>query len=218
MHKSRIIAAALAGATAVLMVGAPALADDATVLTSESLAGPAVAVGDTISAGIATGTQAVFASAPAGANGMKCTASSFSAVVNDNPAAPGAAVLGSTLGLSGCTVTGIIGVLGVNSVSINNQPYATTTASDGTVTVSGTDTAPISATLVLRTLLGTVTCSFVANGNAISGVSSNTDNSIAFTDQQFNKSSGPAACIANAYFTAKYTPVSTSAGALVFVN
>jgi hypothetical protein len=218
MHKSRITAAAIAGVTAALMLGAPALADDATVLTTDTLAGPAVAVGDTISAGIATGSLAVFATAPGGANGMKCTASSFSAVVNDNPTAPGAATLGSTLGLSGCTVSGIIGVLGVNSVTINNQPYATTTASDGTVSVAGTATAPISATLVLRTLLGTVTCSFVANGNAISGVSDNTDNSIAFTDQQFNKSSGPAACIANAYFTAKYTPVVTAAGAPVFVN
>jgi hypothetical protein len=218
MHKSRITAAAIAGVTVAMMFGAPALADDATVLTGDSLAGPAVAVGDTISAGIATGTQAVFATAPAGTNGMKCSGSSFSAVVNDNPAAPGAAALGSTLGLSGCTVSGIIGVLGVNSVTINNQPYATTTASDGTVSVAGTAAAPISATLNLRTLLGSVTCVFVANGNAISGVADNTDNSITFTSQQFNKSSGPAACIANAYFTAKYTPVVTSAGAPVFVN
>ncbi|GIF41468.1 Tat pathway signal sequence domain protein [Actinoplanes xinjiangensis] len=218
MHKSRITAAMIAGATAALMLGAPALADDGTVLTTDSLAGPAVVVGDTISAGIATGTQAVFATAPAGANGMKCTGSSFSAVVNDNPAAPGAAVLGSTLGLSGCTVTGIVGVLGVNSVTVNNQPYATTTASDGTVTVTGTDTAPISATLNLRTLLGSVTCVFVANGNTISGVADNTDNAIAFTDQQFNKSSGPSACVANGYFSARYTPVVNSAGAPVFVN
>jgi hypothetical protein len=218
MRKSRFAAAMIAGATAALMLGTPALADDATVLTTDSLAGPAVVVGDTISAGIATGTSAVFATAPGGANGMKCTGSSFSAVIDDNPAAPGAAALGATLGLSGCTVTGIIGVLGVNSVTINNQPYATTTASDGTVSVTGTDAAPISATLNLRTLLGAVTCVFIADGNAISGVADNTDNSIAFTAQRFNKSSGSAACIATAYFTAKYTPVVTSAGAPVFVN
>ncbi|GIE77151.1 hypothetical protein Aph02nite_31010 [Actinoplanes philippinensis] len=218
MHKSRITAAAIAGVTAAMMFGAPALADDGTVLTSETPAGPAVAVGDTISSGLATGTQAVFATAPGGANGMKCTGSSLSAVVNDNPAAPGAATLGANLGLSGCTVSGIPGVTGVNSVTINNQPYTTTTASDGTVTVSGTDAAPIQATLVLRSLLGSVTCVFVADGNTISGVADNTDNSIAFTDQRFNKSSGPAACISAAYFTARYTPVVTSAGALVFVN
>ncbi|GAA4588231.1 hypothetical protein BJY16_008492 [Actinoplanes octamycinicus] len=218
MHKSWITAAMLTGATATLLITGPALADDATVLTTDSLAGPAVAVGDTIGAGIVPGSQAVFATAPAGPNGMKCGTSSFSAAVNDNPAAPGAAALGSTLAVSGCTVTGVPGVTGVNSVTINNQPYATTVASDGTVTVTGTDAAPISATLNLKSLLGSVTCNFVANGNTITAVADNTDNSITFTDQQFDKTSGPAACVANGYFTAKYTPVVTATGALVFVN
>jgi hypothetical protein len=218
LYVRRIAVAAVTGFAAVLLTAAPALADDDTVLTSGTPAGTAVAVGDTISAGLATGSQAVFATAPAGPNGMKCSTSSFSAVVNDNPAAPGAAALGSTIGLSGCTVTGVVGVLGVNSVTVNNQPYATTVASDGTVAVAGTDTAQISATLVLRTLLGTVTCNFVADGNALTGVADNTDNSIGFTDQKFNKSSGPAACVANGYFTAKYTPVVDSAAAPVFVN
>ncbi len=218
MQKNRITAAALTGAAVALLLAGPARADDAAVLTADALAGTAVAAGDTISAGIVAGSQAVFATAPAGGNGMKCNASSFSAVVNDNPAAPGSASLGSTLGVSSCTVTGVPGVTGVNSVTISNQPYATSVASDGTVTVTGTDTAPISATLVLRSLLGSVTCVFVANGNSIAGVADNTDNSISFTDQQFNKSSGPAACVANGYFTAKYTPVVTSAGSPVFVN
>ncbi|MDI6099558.1 Tat pathway signal sequence domain protein [Actinoplanes sp. NEAU-A12] len=218
MHSNRIAAAALTGAAVALLFAAPALADDDTVLTSGSPAGAAVAVGDTISAGLATGSQAVFATAPAGTSGMKCDTSSFSAVVNDNPAAPGAAVLGSTLGLADCTVTGITGVLGVNRVTVNNQPYATTVASDGTVTVTGTDSAPISATLVLRTLLGSVTCVFVADGNTISGTADNTDNSIAFADQKFNKSTGPSACVTNGYFTAKYTPVADAAAAPVFVN
>ncbi|BCY13109.1 Tat pathway signal sequence domain protein [Actinoplanes sp. L3-i22] len=218
MHKNRIAAAVMTGAAVSLLLAAPALADDATVLTTDTLAGPAVAVGDTISASIVSGAQAVFATAAGGANGMKCNTSSFSAVVNDNPAAPGAAALGSTLAVSNCTITGVPGVTGVNSVAISNQPYATTVASDGTVTVTGTATAPISATLNLKTLLGSVTCVFVANGNSISGVADNTDNSISFTDQQFNKSTGPAACVANGFFSAKYTPVVTSASAPVFVN
>ncbi|GAA0456072.1 hypothetical protein Aca07nite_50920 [Actinoplanes capillaceus] len=219
MHSKRITVAVLTGALVPLLIGAaPALADDDTVLTAGAPAGTAVAAGDTIASGLATGSQAVFATAAGGANGMKCNTSSLSAVVDDNPAAPGAAALGATLGLADCTVTGVIGVLGVNSVAINNQPYATTVASDGTVTVSGTDTAPISATLVLRTLLGTVTCVFTANNNSITGTADNADNSISFTDQQFNKSTGPAACVANGYFTAKYTPVVDSAGSPVFVN
>ncbi|GAA4976381.1 hypothetical protein [Actinoplanes utahensis] len=217
MHSKRI-AAALTGALVPLLMAGPALADDDTVLTSGSPAGTAVPAGDTIAAGITTGSQAVFATAPGGANGMKCDASSLSAAVVDNPVAPGAASLSATLGLSACTVTGVPGVIGVNSVTINNQPYATTVASDGTVTVTGTDTAPIKATLVLRSLLGSVTCVFVANGTTITGVADNTDNSISFTDQQFDKSTGPAACVPNGYFTAKYTPVVDSAAAPVFVN
>ncbi|AEV86612.1 hypothetical protein ACWT_5595 [Actinoplanes sp. SE50] len=219
MHKSRIIAAALTGVTATLLLtAAPALADDTAVLTTDALAGPAVAVGDTISAGIVSGSLARFATAPGGSNGMKCSTSSFSATVNDNPAAPGAAALGATLAVAGCTVSGVPGVTGVNSVTINKQPYATTVASDGTVTVSGTDAAPISATLDLKSLLGSVTCNFVAANNTISAVADNTDNSITFTDQHFTKSSGPAACVADGYFTARYTPVVTSAAAPVFVN
>ncbi|MFI1995505.1 Tat pathway signal sequence domain protein [Actinoplanes sp. NPDC020271] len=219
MHvKNRIAAAVVTGAAASLLLTAPALADDTAVLTTGTLAGPAVAAGDTISASIVSGAKAVFATAAGGSNGMKCAASSFSAAVNDNPVAPGAAALGSTLAVSSCTISGVPGVTGVNSVTINNQPYATTVASDGTVTVTGTDAAPISATLNLKTLLGSVTCVFVANGNAISAVADNTDNSITFTDQQFNKTTGPSACVANGFFTAKYTPVVTSAGAPVFVN
>ncbi|GIF06667.1 Tat pathway signal sequence domain protein [Actinoplanes siamensis] len=216
MHSNRIAAAAVTGAViSLLATTAPALADDVSVLTA---GGQAVATGETISASIVPGAQAVFATAPAGANGMKCNTSSFSAVVTGNPVAPGAATLGSTLAVSNCTVSGVPGVTGVNSVTINNQPYATTVASDGTVTVTGTATAPISATLNLRSLLGSVTCVFVANGNSITGVADNTDNSIAFTDQQFNKTSGPAACVPNGYFTARYTPVVTAGGLPVVVS
>ncbi|MEV6345312.1 Tat pathway signal sequence domain protein [Actinoplanes sp. NPDC051851] len=214
--RSRITAAAIAGtALAAILGAAPAYADDVAVLTAD---GAAVAVGDTIAAPLATGTNAAFATTAGGTSGMFCAASSISSLVNDNPVSPGSASLSSTLTLGTCTVTGITGVTGVNSVTVNNLPYATTTASDGTVTVAGTDAAPISATLVLKTLLGSVTCVFVANNNAISAVADNTDNSITFTDQQFNKSTGPAACVANGFFTAKYTPVTTSAGSAVSVN
>ena len=108
MHSKRI-AAALTGALVPLLMAGPALADDDTVLTSGSPAGTAVPAGDTIAAGITTGSQAVFATAPGGANGMRCDASSLSAAVVDNPVAPGAASLSATLGLSACTVTGVPG-------------------------------------------------------------------------------------------------------------
>ncbi|GLY02531.1 MULTISPECIES: hypothetical protein [Actinoplanes] len=201
-----------------LLTAGPALAADGNVLTTGSAGGTAVATGSTISSTLATGTNATFYNATTGTAGMSCTGSSLGATVGDNPAAPGSASAAATLGLSGCTVSGIVGVLGVNSVAINNQPYATTIDSDGTVAVSGTTAAPIQATLVLRTLLGTITCVFQANNNAISGTSSNADNSIAFSNQQFNRTSGSSLCSANVFFTAKYAPVTDASGAAVFVN
>ena len=218
MRKNRILAAAAGAALATLLTATPALAADNTVLTSGSADGAAVASGATIASSLASGTQAVFATAPGGSNGMKCNTSGISSVVGDNPAAPGSATAGSTLSLSNCTVSGVFGVLGVNSVTVNNQPYATAIGSDGTVTVTGTDAAPIQATLNLRTLLGSVTCVFQADGNAITGTADNTDNSISFSEQRFNRTSGPSACVANGYFTAKYAPVADEAGAPVFVN
>jgi hypothetical protein len=219
MRKHRLLAAAAGGAAlACLFTAQPALADDNNVLTSGSVAGTAVAAGATISSSLVSGTNAAFATTAGGTSGMFCTTSAISSVVGDNPAAPGSATAGSTLSLSGCSVTGIFGVLGVNSVTINNQPYATAINSDGSVTVSGTETAPIRATLNLRTLLGSVNCVFSATGNAITGAADNTDNSISFTGQQFDRTSGSSLCSATVYFTAKYAPVSDDAGSPVFVN
>ncbi|SDS38258.1 hypothetical protein [Actinoplanes derwentensis] len=216
MRTVRLAATVTAAALATLLSASPALADDATVLTTGSLAGTAVPAGATISSALATGTTATFAASAT--SGMTCTTSAISSVVSDNPAAPGSATAGSTLSLSGCTVSGILGVLGVNSLTINNQPFATAINSDGTVVVTGATGAPIQATLVLRTLLGTVTCVFQANNNTISGTSDNSANSIAFAGQVFTRSSGSSLCSASVAFSARYAPVSDAAAAPVFVN
>jgi putative methionine-R-sulfoxide reductase with GAF domain len=101
-----------------------------------------------------------------------------------------------------------LGVTKVNSVTVNNVPFATTLDSTtGTVTVTGTETAPIQTTLVLGTILGSVTCVYAAVGGSITGTSSNTDTSIAFVNQEFAKSSGPITCPASGFFTATYAPV-----------
>ncbi|GAA1645865.1 Tat pathway signal sequence domain protein [Actinoplanes couchii] len=216
MRSVRLAATMTAAALATLLSASPALADDTNVLTTGSAAGTAVAAGSTISSSLAAGTTATFAASAT--SGMTCTGSAISSVVSDNPAAPGSAAAGSTLTLSGCTVSGIIGVLGVNSVTINNQPYATAINSDGTVVVTGTTAGPIQATLVLRTLLGSVTCVFQANGNSISGTSDNSDNSISFASQVFTRSSGSALCSSSVAFSARYAPVADASGSPVFVN
>jgi len=148
---------------------------------------------------------------------VSCTTSQFTATVADNPAAPGTAtesVTGHSFDASSCT-SNVTGVLGVSSIVIDNLPYTATVTSAGTLTVSPPSGSTIQTTVKLRTLLGSVTC--VYRAASLTGTASNSDSSIAFTNQQFTKFSGSSLCFANGYFTAKYAPV-TDAGARVYVN
>jgi len=181
--------------------------------------GPEATVGDVLTAALSTGTTGFFATASGGTTGVSCAASSFSATVVDNPAAPGTATESTTAQTFGTCTANITGVTSVNSVVVANAPFATTVASDGTVTVSGTSAAPIQTTLSLGTILGSITCVYQAA--SITGTASNTDNSITFTNQAFPKVSGSILCPSNGYFTAKYAPVldtSVSGSPAIFTN
>ncbi|MEU8821286.1 Tat pathway signal sequence domain protein [Actinoplanes sp. NPDC048796] len=208
MRAYRTIFVITAVAASVGLGATPALADAPAVLTVEAAGGTAVAVGDVLTASVATGTTADFTTTAGGSTGIKCAQSAFTATVVDNPEAPGVAgesVTSHTF--AGCTAN-IFGVTRVNSVTVNNTPFATTVDSaTGAVTVSGTDAAPIQTTLSLGTILGSVTCVYRATGNAITGVSANDDNSITFTQQAFAKFSGPVTCPGSGFFTARYAPV-----------
>ncbi|WP_369249900.1 Tat pathway signal sequence domain protein [Streptomyces sp. R41] len=214
---------ALIGVAAALSVSAtvPASAADTPVLTTGAAGGTPVATGDVLSASLASGTAATLYSSSTGTSGVSCAASTFTATVADNPAAPGAAtesLTGHTFDSSTCT-SNVTGVLGVTSITVDNLPYTTTVASDGTVTVTPAAGSTIQTTVKLRTLLGSITCVYQAS--SLSGTASNTDNSIAFTNQQFTKTSGSSLCFGNGYFTAKYAPVtdtSQSGSPAVFVN
>ncbi|MEU6098857.1 Tat pathway signal sequence domain protein [Streptomyces sp. NPDC047079] len=196
---------AVTGAAAALAVAAasPATADSA-VLTA---GGTAVAVGDVLNASLAGGTTATLYSSATGTSGVTCTSSAFTATVTDNPAAPGTAtesLTGHTFTSSSCT-SNVTGVLGVTGITVDNLPYATTVASDGTLTVTPAAGSTIQTTVKLRTLLGSITCVYQAP--SLTGKADNADNSLAFTNQLFTKSSGSSLCFANGYFTAKYAPV-----------
>ena len=209
---------ALAGTVVALSAAAtvPASADGA-VLTTGSAGGTAVAVGDVLSAPLATGTSATLYSSATGTSGVKCTSSVFTATVTDNPAAPGTAtesVSGHTFDASSCT-SNVLGVTGVTGITVDNLPYTTTVASDGTLTVTPASGSTIQTTVKLKTLLGSITCVYQAP--SLTGTSSNTDNSINFTNQAFTKTSGSSLCFSAGYFTAKYAPV-TDNGATVYVN
>ncbi|WP_316752865.1 Tat pathway signal sequence domain protein [Streptomyces herbicida] len=209
---------ALAGTVVALTAAAtvPGSADGA-VLTTGGTGGTAVAVGDVLTAPLAGGSSATLYSSATGTSGVTCTSSTFTATVTDNPAAPGTAtesVNAQTFDSSSCT-SNVLGVTGVTSITVDNLPYATSVASDGTLTVTPASGSTIRTTVKLKTLLGSITCVYQAAG--LTGKADNTDNSIAFTNQQFTKSSGSSLCFASGFFTAKYAPVS-DAGAAVYVN
>ncbi|MEU5185322.1 Tat pathway signal sequence domain protein [Streptomyces longwoodensis] len=207
---------AVAGTIAALSIPAITPASAAgNVLTTGSAGGTAVAAGDVVTAPLASGTSATLYSSATGTSGVVCGTSQFTAAVNTNPAAPGTATESVTAHTFGNCTSNVTGVLGVNSITVNNLPYQSTVASNGTVTVAAASGSTIQTTVVLRTLLGTVTCVYRVPG--LTGTASNADNSITFSNQQFTKVSGSSLCFANGFFTAKYAPV-TDNGVKVFVN
>jgi hypothetical protein len=222
MRNRTALALATAVAALSLLPVLPAAADaDATsVLTTGSAAGTAAAVGDVLTAPLATGTAATLYSSATGTSGVSCSTSQFTAAVTDNPASSGTATESVTAHtFSGCT-SNVLGVLSVGSVTVNNLPYVTTVTSAGVVTVTpASSSTPIQTTVVLNTLLGSISC--VYRADSITGASSNTDNSITFSAQPFTKYSGSSLCFSAGYFTAKYAPVTdtTQTGSpSVYVN
>ncbi|GAA1945343.1 Tat pathway signal sequence domain protein [Kitasatospora viridis] len=215
--------AALAAAAVTALTALPASAAG-TVLTYGSAGGSAVAVGDVLTANLASGTYATLYSTAAGGSGVKCSSSAFNATVTANPSAPGTAVETlNTQTFGGCSAVGVPGVTGVSSVTVNNLTYTNNVsdASGDPVTLSAGSAGPIQTTIVLRTLLGTVTCVYQASPASLSGVASNAAQTLSFTNQSFTRSSGPATCFSAGYFTAAYGPIqdsSQSGSPAVYVN
>ncbi|MBQ1013503.1 Tat pathway signal sequence domain protein [Micromonospora sp. M51] len=208
-----------------LVAAPPASADPSAalagnVLTYPTTGGTAVAVNDVIQASLKTGTNATFYSSTSGTTGIKCAASSFSAKVLTNPTAPGTATESLTAQSFGTCTTNVFGTTGVQSIALNNLPYATSVTSAGVVKISGTTAAPVQSTVVLNSLLGTITCVYRTSTNSLTGTAANATNSITFTHQPFTKFSGPSLCFGTAYFSATYSPVrdSTKGNAAVYVN
>ncbi|MFI8190032.1 Tat pathway signal sequence domain protein [Streptomyces sp. NPDC085946] len=218
MRTRTLLALTAAVGALTLPAAGPASAADTPVLTTGGAGGTPVAVGEVLSANLAGGTTATFYSSATGTSGISCTASKFTATVTGNPTAPGTAtesLTAHTFDAASCT-SNVTGVLGVSGITVDNLPYATTVSSAGALTVSPPAGSVVQSTVKLRTLLGTVTCVYRAAG--LSGTASNAGNGISFTNQQFTKASGSSLCFSNAFFTAKYAPVTTSSGAVVHVN
>ncbi|MEV7791102.1 Tat pathway signal sequence domain protein [Streptomyces sp. NPDC087512] len=217
MRTRTLLTLTAAVAALTLPTALPAAASATPVLTTGSVGGTPVAVGDTLTAPLASGTTATFRSTATGTTGVSCTASQFTVSVTDNPAAPGTAtesLTAHTFDSSSCT-SNVTGVLGVTGIRVDNLPYTTTVSSGGAVSVTPPSGSAVRTTVTLRTLLGSVNCVYEAP--ALSGTANNANNGIAFANQHFTKVSGSSLCFADGYFTANYAPV-TDAGAKVFVN
>lgn len=194
---------------------APASAASVDVLTTGSVGGANVAVGDTVQAGLSGTSTATFLDSSG--KGVNCTSADFTASVTANPAAPGTATESVTaLSFSGCT-SNISGVRSVKSIAIDNLPYSgTVDDSTGTITISGS----VHATIVLNLVIGTATCKYTGPAGGVSGALSNVDNSLTFTNQVFARDTGSwAGCPSPENFTAAFAPVQdTTVGSPVFVN
>ncbi|MER7706017.1 Tat pathway signal sequence domain protein [Kitasatospora sp. NPDC097605] len=232
MRIRRSLGTAALAAAAVLAAGtvAPAQAADGTapaaasvaVLTHTSLGGPNVSVGDVLAADLVAGTNATFYSSATGTSGIKCATSSFSATVLTNPTAPGVATESLNTQSFGSCTSNVIGVTGVQSITVNNLPY-TNSVSDAPgnpVSLDPTSAGPVQTTVVLKTILGTITCVYRATGG-LSGTTSNVGQTIGFSAQALPKSSGPSTCFPVGYFTALYGQVrdiSVPGSPIVWVN
>ncbi|WMX43829.1 Tat pathway signal sequence domain protein [Streptomyces roseicoloratus] len=221
MDKRALSAAFGAAVAAVLAVtaSASATASAGEVLTTGSSGGPAVAAGDVLSASLVSGTKARIATTQGGSTGITCGNSAFTATVDGNPAAPGTATETVTAHTLGSCTTNILGATGVQSITVNNLPFAAAVTSGGSLTVTAGAAGPIQTTLKISTILGTTTC--VYRASSLTATPSNTDNSLTFTDQRFTKYSGPGTCPASGWFSAKYGPVldtSQAGSPVVFVN
>jgi hypothetical protein len=217
MRKYLYLACAALGAT---LVASTAYADTGAVLTVGAVGGTSAAVGDTVTASLLAGSKATFYSTTNGTSGVSCTTSSFSSTLTANPPAPGVATETIDAQTFANCSSNILGTLGVKGVTLNNLAYqATIDGATGAVAIAPGSAGPIQATVVITTLLGQITCVYQPVATSLAGVADNTNNSIKFTNQQFNKITGSTLCLSTAYWTATYSPVTdTTQGGSVFVN
>ena len=218
MRRCLYLAISVMSALVLVIVPAQVAQAASNVLTTGTAGGPAVAVGDQLSASLAAGSSATFLN---GGSGITCTSSSFTATVNSNPAAPGTATESlNTQSFSNCTTN----IFGTNNnppptITPTGLPYsASASDSSGFPVTLGSSSTPLAANVTINSIFGQVRCTYSAT--QIAGRGSNTGNTIAFSNQTFNRTAGPSTCPATTSFSATYGPVrdTTQSGSAVFVN
>lgn len=219
--RKQLLAVAIA-ATGTLLAVAPSLPASAAtvpVLTAGSAgaSGTPVAMGDTVTASLLSGTTSTLSTS---SGNITCPTSTFTATVTSNPASPGTADESLTAQtFAGCTAK-ITGVTSVKSISVLNLAYnAAVSDSSNTLTLTAGSSGALEVSAALNTILGTITCDYTAS--SLTGTTSNTNNSVTFTSQATTLLSGSGLCPKSGTFSAAYGPTqdTTMAGSpAVFVN
>ncbi|PJN29424.1 Tat pathway signal sequence domain protein [Kitasatospora sp. CB02891] len=219
--RNRLFAGAAALAAATALIALPGTADAS---VAGPVLGPNVNVGDALSADLVAGTVATMYN-PGTTTGVKCTASHIGGSVAANPvvAAGGTATAYgpvNVLTFNGCS-SNVVGVTGVTSLTMDNLPY-TLQITDSTgfpVALVPSPGSQIHATVVLKTLAGSATCTFQATAATLNGNATNVPPQINLVNQPLTKATGPSICFSSINFTASYGPVTdTTTGTTVVVN
>ncbi|SNS84858.1 hypothetical protein [Actinomadura mexicana] len=196
------------------------------VLSYGSLNTNGLPVGSTLGAARHTARDSYFYSAPSVTSPyIKCTAGGLSAIVETNPLAPGTATGSMPVLTSSVCNTTFVGTTGAPTVTWLNLPYYWSVNSSGEFLVMGGPVPPLTLQTVIQTVLGSITCTYVADNDVIRGTFWNTHatipHSAEFVFQPLVKTSGPVSCPSRLYFHAAYGPMTVTSllgGPLVHVN
>jgi hypothetical protein len=216
-----LIAAAVAAIAALWSVIPAAAASN--VLTTGSSSGSAVANNDVLTGNLNSGGSGATFTDTAGNGTVTCTTSSFQATVTGNPTAPATATESLTHhDFSSCSIS-VFGA-SVDSVKVDNLPYNASVTSPNSVSIGPGTAGVIQTTVSISSpFLGSFQCVYHVHDSSgkLSGSTDNSNNSLNFSNQQFDLFSGPSSCFASANFSASYAPVtdsSQSGSPAVFTN
>jgi hypothetical protein len=212
MHGYRHLAVAVAIVALVTIPTMESAYAATDVLTTGSAGGANVGVGDTLS----LSGPASFCSSTSNTSCVKCTMT-VSVTVNSNPAAPGTATF-SVTGITFKMCTSTIPFLTLRSVAVGGLPYTASVddaSNPGIVTVTGPNGLQVTFGFTFSGL--NISCTYAAS--SISGTAPLGGSGVTFTNQPFNKQSGPGVCFASGLFSATLSAVDvTQGGAIVVLN
>lgn len=229
----RFIAMATAISTVALTVltAVPAHAAQVQVLTVNRLGanGAPVAVGDSLTSGLAANSMFTLSTVPGGPVGLSCPTSAITAVDQTNPVVQGPAT--ATLQLTQWTIgpagpvpcaSTIPGVVAVNGVKVINLPDPTTVsdAAGLPIQIGPGAVLQIKVTETLNNGMGMLCTYTPVNGIINGNVTPNTSQWV-FANQPFTVAPPVAACGGvNAFLSASFNPVvdANQLNGPVFVN